>query len=289
MRNKIQKFVVVVSAAMVTALLVCFYYRARMPQDSIKRQDKGRVRFSSWNADKLGDITGSIRKRITRIYVTSAASKQIQLDNLSENGGVHIPVRTSGFVGVLRQNERRKAGVNASDVNSYHGSDHLQPNSNLSPMTVSPLIDSRPRAPAATKGHLTHGNTTARKTSEWIPEKNFKDVPPDSNCSDSLCSEYLMPQDWRNFKTCASRARARYAQLLNSSDSNVTLPLGKCHFMDGRNRAAIALVSFPGSGNTWVRGLLEQATGICTGEAVCVWGCVGVMCMCVCVCACVCV
>ena len=27
----------------------------------------------------------------------------------------------------------------------------------------------------------------------------------------------------------------------------------------------MALASFPGSGNTWVRGLLETATGICTG------------------------
>ena len=39
-----------------------------------------------------------------------------------------------------------------------------------------------------------------------------------------------------------------------------------CHFMDGSNRAPIGLISPPGSGNTWVRGLLEQATGICTGE-----------------------
>ena len=28
----------------------------------------------------------------------------------------------------------------------------------------------------------------------------------------------------------------------------------------------MALASFPGSGNTCVRGLLEKATGICTGE-----------------------
>ena len=39
--------------------------------------------------------------------------------------------------------------------------------------------------------------------------------------------------------------------------------------MNGTNRAAVALVSFPGSGSTWVRGLLEQATGVCTGRSVC--------------------
>ncbi len=29
------------------------------------------------------------------------------------------------------------------------------------------------------------------------------------------------------------------------------------------------LASSPGSGNAWVRGLLEQATGICTGSIFC--------------------
>ena len=34
-------------------------------------------------------------------------------------------------------------------------------------------------------------------------------------------------------------------------------------------RPLVALVSLPGSGNTWVRGLLEQATGYCTGSMWC--------------------
>ena len=41
---------------------------------------------------------------------------------------------------------------------------------------------------------------------------------------------------------------------------------GQCRFMNGTGRAAVALASFPGSGNTWVRQLLEQATGVCTGK-----------------------
>ena len=39
--------------------------------------------------------------------------------------------------------------------------------------------------------------------------------------------------------------------------------------MDGRNRSMTALASFPGSGNTWVRGLLQRATGFCTGAIYC--------------------
>ena len=83
------------------------------------------------------------------------------------------------------------------------------------------------------------------------------------------CMEYLTQRDKRNFETCVSRARVQYSQLLNLNDTDFFFPLGKCHFMNGTNWAAVALVSFPGSGNTWVRGLLEQATGVCTGRSVC--------------------
>ena len=37
--------------------------------------------------------------------------------------------------------------------------------------------------------------------------------------------------------------------------------------MNGSRRSEVALVSYPGSGNTWTRGLLEKATGVCTGTA----------------------
>ena len=51
--------------------------------------------------------------------------------------------------------------------------------------------------------------------------------------------------------------------LLSSSDRGCDK--ARCQFMNGTNRATVPLVSFPGSGNTWMRGLLEKATGICTG------------------------
>ena len=46
---------------------------------------------------------------------------------------------------------------------------------------------------------------------------------------------------------------------------------GPCRFMDGQGRASVGLVSYPGSGNTWLRAVLEAATGICTGEYKCRW------------------
>jgi len=45
-----------------------------------------------------------------------------------------------------------------------------------------------------------------------------------------------------------------------------SLQNGTCRFIDGKSRAPVALVSYEGSGNTWMRGLLEKSTGICTGN-----------------------
>ena len=39
--------------------------------------------------------------------------------------------------------------------------------------------------------------------------------------------------------------------------------------MNGAKRDPVALASAEGSGNTWVRGLLERATGFCTGFNFC--------------------
>ena len=39
--------------------------------------------------------------------------------------------------------------------------------------------------------------------------------------------------------------------------------------MNGDGKPVVALVSLPGSGNTWVRGLLQKATGVCTGSIYC--------------------
>jgi len=291
MRKKIPKFVVVVGTAVVTVLLMCSYYHTRMPQDyrkvkyraffGVKGQLNEDTQLDSLSEDQHDDPAGSIPKQINRIYVTSATNKQIHRSDVSGFiSKVHVPTKMSAFLGVisvLQQNEWREAHRNISDMNSYvhetqyHGSDDLKPNdrnNNVSPVTTSPSVDSRSHdsAPASIEGSHMHNNSTGHKTLEWIHEESWKEIPPNSSCSDSLCSEYLTPQDWSNFKTCASRAQARYRQLLNSSDTDITLPLGKCHFMDGRNRPAIALVSFPGSGNTWVRGLLEQGTGVCTGK-----------------------
>lgn len=67
---------------------------------------------------------------------------------------------------------------------------------------------------------------------------------------DPLCTRYLQPSDMHVFQFCYEKLHVETA---------------KCRFLPGTARGSVALASFPGSGNTWVRSLLEQATGICTG------------------------
>ena len=118
------------------------------------------------------------------------------------------------------------------------------------------------------------------------PIQNAQESPFNSDhispsCSNSLCTEYLSERDTFNFTTCKKRTEATYSkmiakgspisplwstQLSNRFVNGQLLPSGECRFMNGSGRNPIGLVSFPGSGNTWVRGLLQKATGICTGE-----------------------
>ena len=79
----------------------------------------------------------------------------------------------------------------------------------------------------------------------------------EGGCSDPLCSEFLTEADLQHFHYCF-----RKAKLLTEFEDN------SCHFVNSIS-SPIALASFPGSGNTWVRGLLQNITGICTGGIYC--------------------
>ena len=83
----------------------------------------------------------------------------------------------------------------------------------------------------------------------------------DLQCKDEMCSEFLSEWERREFDNCIAMTRSMEWKVGPIHRSN-------CRFMNSSAAAGtfpLALVSFPGSGNTWVRGLLERATGICTG------------------------
>lgn len=79
-----------------------------------------------------------------------------------------------------------------------------------------------------------------------------------NTCTAQNCLNVLSSFDHLIYNKCTSSALRRGK--LNDDT---------CQFIDGTNRKPIALASFPGSGNTWVRGLLQKVTGICTGSLYC--------------------
>ena len=72
------------------------------------------------------------------------------------------------------------------------------------------------------------------------------------------CLENLTPVERSVFNKCQKRAVPHRG--------GHSVPGCQCRFLEGSGRKRVALVSLPGSGNTWVRGLLEKATGVCTGS-----------------------
>lgn len=82
-----------------------------------------------------------------------------------------------------------------------------------------------------------------------------------THCSDNICSEYLSIHDRSRYYSCLDYA----------SRTKKVIPLSspRCKFINGTDRDPVALISLPGSGNTWVRAILESITGICTGAVYC--------------------
>ena len=80
-------------------------------------------------------------------------------------------------------------------------------------------------------------------------------------CNSSICYEYLSRTESVFFNKCLNKT-------VDKETKFGPIQKGRCHFMNGTGRYPVALASFPGSGNTWLRGLLEKVTRICTGIVV---------------------
>lgn len=83
-----------------------------------------------------------------------------------------------------------------------------------------------------------------------------------TKCHTPHCSQFLSRDDKNRFFECFMTVLDKVQYIKNQLDK---IPENNCDFMNGTGRSPVALVSPPGSGNTWVRGLLERATGFCTG------------------------
>lgn len=81
-------------------------------------------------------------------------------------------------------------------------------------------------------------------------------------CSESNCHEFLSKEE-RKVVTACKRLDIDKEQL------DISFHGHNCSFLPEMGRHPVALVSAAGSGNTWTRGLLERATGVCTGSVGC--------------------
>lgn len=116
----------------------------------------------------------------------------------------------------------------------------------------------QPSTPDPTNEEQTNATgapVTSHSIAALSPVKNWETDIFTSSCSDPLCTQYLSETDLATFMKCTQRSQRKSNSACN----------GTCRFVNGTTRQKVALISFPGSGNTWVRGLLEKATGICTG------------------------
>ena len=82
----------------------------------------------------------------------------------------------------------------------------------------------------------------------------------DYSCSDRICFNLLSRTEKELYSKCYNKTI-----LPKTARKFGAITNGNCHFQNGKGRYSVGLGSFQGSGNTWLRGLLERATGICTG------------------------
>lgn len=108
---------------------------------------------------------------------------------------------------------------------------------------------------------LDHITTVNKQAATSGLKLDIEEDSPERVCDDPFCRDHLTVYEKRLYTECEGKVQ-KLAHGMMSKDNG-------CRFLVTKSRKPVALISFPGSGNTWVRQLLEQASGICTGSAMC--------------------
>lgn len=110
---------------------------------------------------------------------------------------------------------------------------------------------------------------TSEKLDKSAAEINVKKpcvVAPES----CLRAGNLIGREKERFADCLTDATSHIDQWRVVTGHSISLTQCSCHLASSAQLySRVALVSLPGSGNTWVRGLLERATNVCTGAMWC--------------------
>ena len=107
--------------------------------------------------------------------------------------------------------------------------------------------------------NLSYSTTHAHDRKPHVSQNNS--LSSLSTCTESNCLEFLSTVEKLVVKRCEEKTHRERI--------GVKIEQGTCKFLPYSHRGAVALASPEGSGNTWLRGLLEKATGICTGFCSC--------------------
>lgn len=90
-----------------------------------------------------------------------------------------------------------------------------------------------------------------------------------SGCKSRHCEEALSQVDKTRLRMCLTEV-SKNNKKVPPKELVSRIVDNNCIFIpEGKKRAPVALVSAEGSGNTWVRGLLEKSSGFCTGFNFC--------------------
>ena len=124
-----------------------------------------------------------------------------------------------------------------------------------------------PRRSNATTAKVNASLSSA--TERVIPKRPppFPRSADTARCSLENCQDFLSHHERLILKQCTAKTMKKFRRIQSSS----------CRFLSNSSRQPVALASAEGSGNTWLRSLLEKATGVCTGFSVCdpelrMWG-----------------
>ena len=175
----------------------------------------------------------------------------IQSEKSREVRYYHTNYNTIFFKGALSR------GMNTNSTNSVTTSRNFDTNS------------TNDNLHATTESHSNSTVLSRNFDTKYSTDNKLVTASPlswQTSCEVPHCAQFLSKEDEIRLKECTKTV---YEKVRGFEELLSTMVENDCNFMNGTGRDPVALVSPPGSGNTWVRGLLEKATGFCTGYGIC--------------------
>ena len=272
MRKKWYGYVLVALATISVALLAGPHLRSSPfeTEDSASNEPKSRVFLS---AAKGASSTASIRSPQSALnFTTEHESRILQETNSATSRPKSHPTKdeskatnppTSRTKSLLTKDESKETNTATSRPKSILTKDESKESNPGTSRAKSLLTKGKSRATNSATSLLRRSPTTSTTKNASLQHtitKHSGSIKAPQNCKQKNCLENLSERDKRALKSCENKTRKGYKGSINEGD---------CKFLPNNSRRAVALISAPGAGNTWTRGLLEKASGICTGYLYC--------------------